>query len=200
MTRVAFLRHGATAWNLAARLQGRADPPLAPEGEARLKQRDLPPLLSGWRCLTSPLKRARQTAVLLGRDGALVDARLVEMDWGAWEGETLVDLRARLGPALATNEARGLDFRPEGGESPRQVIARLAPLLAEIAATGRDTLGITHKGVIRACLALATGWTMAGKAPVRLAWEAVHCFVLDADGRPAPETLNLPLVERCAGS
>ena len=46
----------------------------------------------------------------------------------------LADLRAELGPAMAENEARGLDFRPPGGESPREVQARLKPFLADLAA------------------------------------------------------------------
>ena len=65
-------------------------------------------------------------------------------------------------PAMIENEARGLDFRPPGGESPRDVQARLRPFLESL----RDpTIAVTHKGVLRALYALATGWTMERKAP-----------------------------------
>jgi probable phosphoglycerate mutase len=118
------------------------------------------------------------------------------MDWGTWEGRTLAELRAEVGPVMAQREAAGLDFKPPGGESPREVQARLQPLLAEIAASGRPVGAITHKGVIRALLALATSWDMRGKAPVRLNWRAVHLFALDGDGKPTPLRLNLGLLPR----
>ena len=115
------------------------------------------------------------------------------MGWGEWEGETLAGLRARLGTKMAMAEAAGLDFRPTGGESPREVQARVMPLLAEIADSARSTAAITHKGVIRAVLSLATGWDMREKPPHRLSWSAAHLFRLDESGRPTVARLNLPL-------
>jgi len=193
MTRFVLLRHGPTAWNVAGRIQGRRDEPLSPEGRAAVGRWRLPPDLAGYRWLTSPLVRARETARLLGIDDAAVDPRLAEMDWGAWEGERLVDLRAHFGPEMAANEARGLDFRPPGGESPRDVQARLAPLLAEIAVGGHPTAAVAHRGVIRAVLALATGWDMLGRPPARLAPETAYAFRLSASGRPALARLDIAL-------
>jgi 2,3-bisphosphoglycerate-dependent phosphoglycerate mutase len=115
------------------------------------------------------------------------------MAWGEWEGRSLAELRAELGQSMAAAEAKGLDFRPPGGESPRDVQHRVAPLLAEIAHAGRPVAAITHNGVIRAVLALATGWDMLGKPPHRLSWSAAHVFRLDSDGNPGVERLNLPL-------
>jgi probable phosphoglycerate mutase len=143
--------------------------------------------------LSSPLLRAVATAQRLGAVRPAVEPRLTEMDWGEWEGFTLAELRTRFGPAMAAAEARGLDFRPPGGESPRDVQARLGPLLAEIAAEGRPVVAVTHKGVIRAVLARATGWDMQGKPPARLSWDAAHLFRLAADGSPRVERLNLAL-------
>jgi probable phosphoglycerate mutase len=102
------------------------------------------------------------------------------MDWGAWEGRTLADLRAEAPAAMAANEARGLDFRPQGGESPREVRARLEPLLAEFQG---DVICVTHKGVIRAALSLATGWDMTSKPPVRLGDDEPLILQRDASGR-----------------
>jgi probable phosphoglycerate mutase len=53
------------------------------------------------------------------------------------------------------------------------------------------TLAVTHRGVIRALLAEATGWDMRGKPPAKLDWEAAHLFVLDAHGKPSVERLNV---------
>ncbi len=69
-TPLVLIRHGATQWNLDRRMQGRADPPLAPAGRAAVSAWRLPLELTGagagdWIWLTSPLARARQTAALL---------------------------------------------------------------------------------------------------------------------------------------
>ena len=66
----------------------------------------------------------------MGHDDATVEPALIETDWGHWEGRTLAELRQRHGGEMAALEARGLDFRPPGGESPRDVQARLASWLA----------------------------------------------------------------------
>ena len=114
------------------------------------------------------------------------------MDYGAWEGLTLAAARAG-DPNAAVNEARGLDFMPPGGESPRLVQARLAGLEARLVAEHRDTAAVTHKGVIRAALALATGWDMTGKPPHRLDWAAAHLFLLDAAGHWSLVRPDIPL-------
>lgn len=192
MTRLALLRHGPTAWNGEKRLQGRADRPLSVEGEAQVRSWTLPPEVAGFRWLTSPLIRARRTAALIGVEPAIEPAA-IELDFGAWEGRRLAEIRAEDPDGTAANEARGLDFRPPGGESPRDVQARLAPLLARLSHEGVDTGIVTHKGVIRALLSLATGWPMVDKPPVKLFWDRVHLFELAADGTPHLVQPNLPL-------
>ena len=193
MTRLALLRHGATAWNAERRLQGRNDQPLSAAGRAALQGRRLPPEFALWRVLVSPLTRARDTAAILGLADPVIDHRLLEMDWGAFEGQTVTELRAIHGAGFGEEEGRGLDFCPPGGESPRAVQARLLPLLAELAVAKRDTLAVTHKGVIRAVMALAEDWDMIGKPPRRLDWSCLHVFRLRTGGRPALERCNVAL-------
>src|SRR3546814_14767208 len=115
----------------------------------------------------------------------LAESRLVETDWGAWEGRTLAELRADLGAGMAANEARGLDFRPPGGESPRDVQDRLRPLLAELADAGEDVVAVTHTGVLRALYALASGWAMRGKPATKLAVACAPAFHPAEHGRPS---------------
>src|SRR5205085_2786978 len=182
--------HMPTVWNAAGRLQGGEDVPIDP---ATAPDWRVPAELDGFCWLASPLRRARDTARLLGIAEAAIEPRLSEMRWGMWEGETLAGLRARLGADMAAAEAAGLDLAPPGGESPRQVQARVMPLLAEIARGGRATAALTHKGVIRAVLALATGWDMRDKPPHRLSWSAAHLFRLDRSGHPSIARLNVPL-------
>jgi broad specificity phosphatase PhoE len=194
MTLFALVRHLPTAWNEEGRLQGRSDPPLAASAASRTWR--LPSEFEGFRVLASPLRRAVDTARLFGVAAPEIEPRLVEMAWGEWEGSTLAELRKRLGAEMVTLEAQGLDFHPRGGESPRQVQQRVAPLLAEIAAVGRPSVAVTHKGVMRAVLALASGWDMRGDPPWRLSWTAAQLFRLGPDGQPAIERLNLELCTR----
>jgi len=186
MTRLALLRHADTAWSAEGRIQGRADPSLLVNIVVQL-----PEACRGMRVVTSPLARCVQTAALLGFPDAAREPRIVEMSWGDWEGETLAALRQRLGKELRRNEARGLDFRPANGESPRDVLSRVRPWLRQVARAGVPTLAITHKGVIRAILAEASGWDMTGKPPAKLDWGAAQFFALDRDGKPGIERLNV---------
>ncbi len=193
MPLLALLRHGPTAWTTERRLQGRTDIPLSPEGKATVLGWRLPEETAGFAWVASPLARARETAALLGRGDALVDARLVEMSFGDWEGRRLADLRAELGPRMDALEGRGLDFRAPGGESPRDLQRRLAPFLAETGRGGGDVIAVSHRSIIRALYALATGWPMLGRPPDRLAEFALHLFAIDSAGRPAVHRLNLLL-------
>lgn len=193
MTRLLVIRHAATAWNAAGRIQGRSDQPLSPDGRAAVAGWTLPPEAAGARWLSSPLTRARDTAALLHRGPVETEPRLIETDWGEWEGRTLADLRAELGAAMAANEARGLDFRPPGGESPRDVQRRLSPLLGELADRDTTVMAVAHKGVLRALYALACDWDMRGRPPARLRDACAQSFLLGRDGAPRVDRLNIPL-------
>jgi probable phosphoglycerate mutase len=189
------IRHAPTEWNAARRLQGRTDVALGAEGIAAAKAWRAAPDWSAYRVLASPLKRAQETARLLFPDHEIaLDPRLMEMDFGTWEGKTLADLRATPGAAAEEREKLGLDFSAPGGETPRQVQARLQPLLKEIAAAGQPTIVVTHKAVLRALLSLATGWTFLGKPPVKLKADSAHLFRLDREGKLSVERMNVSLL------
>ena len=188
-----LIRHGETAWNRQKRLQGRADVPLTADARAALARRRLPPRFHDAAWFASPLSRTVATARLLGANGLIIEPRLIEMDFGAWEGHRLADLRAGAEQAMAANEARGLDLHPPGGESPRQVQDRLRPWFAERAAAGGLAVAVSHKGVIRAVLAMAYDWDMLGKPPVRLDWRAAHVFAIGLDGAILAKDLNIGL-------
>ena len=180
---IVLIRHGRTSWNEQGRMQGRSDIPLSAAGRDQVRGWQLPRAWARAQWLSSPLCRATETAALLTAQPVAIEPRLIEMDWGSWEGRTLESLRAEA-PAMAANEARGLDFRPEGGESPREVRARFASLTADLR---DDVVCVTHKGVIRAALSLATGWDMLSKPPLRLADDGA--LVLPPDGPPTVERL-----------
>ena len=193
MTPLVLIRHGPTEWNENGRVQGRSDIALSAAGRAEVRRWRLPAEFAGYDWVASPLVRARETAEILRGAPVPTDERLVEMDWAAWEGRTLPDLRAEIGNLMTAWEARGLDFRAPGGESPREVQDRLRPFLAERARAGRPTIAVCHRGVIRAVYAIAVAWDMTSKAPRRLADGCAQVFTLAGDGTPAVRTLDFPL-------
>ena len=195
MTLLFMLRHGPTAWNAEKRIQGSADVPLSAAGRATVAGWRLPAGFDRHLWVSSPLCRAMETATLLLGRPVPIEDRLREMAWGEWEGRLLAELRAKGGAAMAANEELGLDFQPPGGESPRDLQARLRPWLADVAKAGQPVGAVTHRGVIRAIYALAAGWDMTGRPSVRLDSGCLHVFRLAADGTPHIERRNLPLAE-----
>ena len=193
---LAILRHAITDWNLEGRIQGHTDVPLSETGRISLSSLSAPSFLQTVEWITSPLQRATETAKILNLNKIRTDIRLIEMNWGEWEGRKLKDLREQHGAALAENEDRGLDMQPPGGETPRDVQDRLKPLLQEIGKTNKTIGAVSHKGVIRALLCLATGWNMLGKPPVKIDWSSIQIFSLDESGSPSLYKTNLPLEKR----
>lgn len=193
MSLLYMIRHGVTPWNKEGRIQGQSDIGLSDEARAEIPDWHLPEEARSAHWITSPLVRARDTAALLGHPDARIEARLREMHWGAWEGRRLADLRRDLGDAMTRNEARGLDLQPPGGESPRDVQTRLKPLFSRLAGKEETVTAVCHKGIIRALYALASGWDMTGKPPLKLRNNSCHAFRLFSNGSAAVERLNIPL-------
>ena len=197
-----MIRHAPTAWNAVGRIQGHTDVPLSGDGRRALAGRRLPERFGAYRVHSSPLARAVETAALLGLEAPVLDRRLMEMGWGEWEGRTRAALAAADPAGVARNEAGGPDFRPPGGESPREVQARIVDwarsaaagpspgtvrnyrspagsVARNLARPSSHVVAITHKGVVKALLGLACGWDLTGKSPVRLDWTRAHRFRFD---------------------
>lgn len=187
---VLMIRHGRTDWNEARRIQGRTDVPLNDRGVAEQQARSIPGDFADAPVWSSPLERARRTADLLGATALRTDDRLIEMDFGAWEGRTHRELTAEDPDRMRRLEALGIDMRPPGGETPREVAGRLLSFLGE---QGEERIVIvTHKGVIRAAFATALGWDMTEDMPFKPDWNAGHCFRCVA-GRLELMRANVPL-------
>lgn len=118
--------------------------------EAEEVLRRLPPVK---RIVTSPLLRCRRLANRIGEEMGLTpetDPRLVEMDFGTWEGLPWAKIpRAEL-------DQWADDFlhaRPHGGESVAQLHARASSAVADLWTGDTPALAVTHAGVIRSALA-----------------------------------------------
>jgi len=191
---VALIRHAPTAWNAAGRVLGQADPPLSPEGAEQAARWRLPADLRalaargqlGW--AASPLRRAIETARVLGAVAPVVEPRLVEQDWGEWTGQARADVAGQ-------RTGAGWEETPPGGESPTRVFARVRAWLDELApGDGPDTwAAVTHMGVIRAVIGAALRWDLGAPAPVRFLPERLHRVRRRGDGLLQLVGLNEPL-------
>ena len=129
-----IIRHGQTDMNLANRMQGRSEHPLnekgreqAREAAKRLKEQGI----VFDKIYSSPLERAVETAKIVGGDRLplVIDERLIEMDYGPYEG---MDLKKpdpeiiRFFSDFQNNPA------PEGMEPLAEVVGRSGDFLEEI--------------------------------------------------------------------
>jgi broad specificity phosphatase PhoE len=194
MSAILFIRHGPTEWNMQGLIQGQTDIPLSAEGRAEVRRWALRADFAAFEWFASPLARARETAEILGAAGLRTEERLMEANWGEWEGWSLARLRQDIGEIFAAMEAQGLDLTPPGGESPRMVRARLAAWLAEVAPAQRPIVAVCHAGVVRAAYSLATGWEMKKKAPLARPHAFAHLYELSPAGALSVAELNIPLL------
>jgi len=154
-TRLILVRHGETAWNVEARLQGQLDIPLNPRGleQARLTAEalahDAPDLV-----ISSDLSRARQTAEAIAAHTGRplqTDPALRERHFGLYQGMTHGEVSARWPEDAVRWRSRDPDFRPGGeGESLRMFHARCVDALMRIgqAHAGRTVVVVAHGGVL----------------------------------------------------
>jgi alpha-ribazole phosphatase len=149
---------------------GRLDLPADdPPAVAAALRGELPPGLPVW---SSPLQRCRVLAGLLHAAPA-IDARLMEMDFGDWEGRPWDSIpRAEL-DAWAADIA---DYAPPGGESPRQLQQRVLAFVATLAVA--EAVLVTHAGVIRSLHAYVSGRPIADCLDVRPAYGSRTRLVL----------------------
>lgn len=154
--RLVLIRHGETEWNAGHVLQGQADIGLSERG--RRQARAIGPLvmdLAPSVAVVSDLSRTRQTANLIGLDGATPSAAWREADLGEWTGRSKADLLATC--ADLYRRWRDGRYDPPGAEGWETFKARVAGALAALPDTPGTTVVVTHGGVIRAACALLVG-------------------------------------------
>jgi broad specificity phosphatase PhoE len=152
-----FIRHGETEWNAEARYQGQADIPMNARGREQARRnglslRPLLPELAKADYVASPLARARETMQIvrtvldLPADGFRIDERLKEAHYGDWQGTLAADLPRVDAEGLIARTRDPYRWRPQGGESYEDLMARAVPWFQSIA---RDTVVVSHGGVSR---------------------------------------------------
>lgn len=143
-----LVRHGRTAVNAGTRLQGRMDAPLddlgvrqaAATGEWVRTRWDVQEIVS------SPLVRAFDTASAIGGD-VRVDHSFVELDYGDWDGLALADVPREEWARWRSDPS----FRPPNGETLMELDARVGPAVDALLERARseDIVVVSHVSPIK---------------------------------------------------
>lgn len=184
-TRIVAIRHGETAWNVDARIQGHLDIPLndtglwqAERAGAALADEQLDAIYS------SDLQRAWVTAQTVGNaTGCTVqpDTGLRERCFGSFEGRTFKEVEAEHPAQALLWRKRDPDFVPDGGgESLYMLRSRIQHTVDRLAAKhmGGQIALVAHGGVMDILYRLATRqdlqaprtWELGNAAINRLLW------------------------------
>ena len=147
--RLLLVRHGPTAENVAGRFLGRTDAPVTEA--ARVEAAALRPLVPfADLVVTSPARRAVETAELLGLRAPLVEPAFREIDFGDWEGLTQDEVAERDPTRFAAFEAGDIEGFP-GGETVAAVAQRTVDAVERHRSS--TVLVVTHATVIRILVA-----------------------------------------------
>ena len=135
-------RHGQTDWNAEGRLQGQEDIPLNALGRTQAKRNGrylrnvLGERASDFRFVSSPMDRARETMRIIRHEMKLdpdafeIEPRLIELNFGDWQGSTLAEVRTREPERVRARKADKWNFVPPGAaaESYAMLAARVRPV------------------------------------------------------------------------
>lgn len=153
---VILIRHGETTWSRSGQHTGRTDLALTKTG--REEARNLGKLLvdtSFDLVLSSPMRRARQTAELAGLTPYEVDSDLREWDYGDFEGLTTDQITQRYPHWTVWGGPW------PGGEEPDQVAARADRVVQRVLdlPAGSHAALVAHGHILRV---LAARWLRQG--------------------------------------
>ncbi|MBB6349354.1 MAG: bifunctional RNase H/acid phosphatase [Nonomuraea muscovyensis] len=196
-TSLLLLRHGETPLSVERRFSGLGDAELTANGlaqaaaAARRLSRE-PYHLDA--VVSSPLKRARQTAEAVARSAGLdidVDEDLRETDFGAWEGHTFTEIQRRW-PAELDAWLADPDVPPPGGESFAEVAARVRRAEERLVERyeGRTVLVVSHVTPIKTLLRLALMAPPEALYRMHLDLACLSLIEHYADGRSVVKSFN----------
>lgn len=194
-----LVRHGESEWNVARLTQGQtAHPRLTELGKQQAIAATKALIADAAsnsidEVVSSDLGRAVETAeVIAAAAGCVVrtDPRLREQSLGSFEG---LGYEATL---AASSELDWSDpeLRVGGGETLREVSRRMTQALAELAATGKAVVVVSHGDAIRIALSAPSGQSAADGVWLEVPNGSVCCLEEPADVRWLP--VNLPLTSR----
>ena len=148
MAEFLILRHGEPT--LRGVFLGSLDPGLSELGRQQAAAVFIDPALAIY---SSPLRRARETAVELGRPFQIID-QLKEIDYGPWEGMSWAEIEARFPQEASHKMQDWLGYTVPGAESWVEFRQRVTVSLGEIRT---PAIVIAHLGVNSVLRELITG-------------------------------------------
>ena len=173
MTTIFIVRHGETDWNLRGIHQGHMDSPLTREGEHQAQLLGMRFAGEGTRfdaVYTSDLGRAVQSARNICRaieqeNIIQKEPRLRERALGLLEGLTYAQIADQMPRDHKQHTSGDPDYRPENGESWRDIYDRAREILNELAQCndGKSILCVTHGGVISMAMKFCMNIDIAAK-------------------------------------
>lgn len=184
-TRIIAVRHGETAWNVDARIQGQLDIGLNDTG--RWQARRVGEALAAepiTAVYSSDLGRAHETAQAVAEFTGIpvvADEGLRERSFGLFEGKTFDEIHENW-PDHAHNWRKRIPEwqPPDGGESLLELRERVTRTMQELAARhpGEQIVVVAHGGVLDTLYRVATGqevnsprtWELPNGAINRLLW------------------------------
>jgi alpha-ribazole phosphatase len=168
---IVLCRHGATDGNAGGAFLSASDPPLNAVGvkQAAETARALHEIAFDL-VLTSPKRRCRETCSIVAPTIEVhVDERLIEVNFGEWEGRTPEWLEEHAADALQRRRERPAVFRPPGGESFTDAAIRLQPLAETLERSDATrTLIVAHRGTLGVLERLLRGLPIDSPAVVPL--------------------------------
>lgn len=151
-----LVRHGETTWSRDGRHTSVTELPLTDRGVEAAREAGT--RLAGHEfslVLTSPRRRARETAELAGFPDAVVDEDLAEWAYGQYEGVTTAEIRESVPDwSVWTHPS-------PGGENAEHVTFRVDRAIARVRAVDGDALVFGHSHALRALAARWVGLTVA---------------------------------------
>lgn len=162
MNNLVLLRHGESVWNKENRFTGFTDVDLSEQGVEEAKKAGLTIKdIAFDSVFTSTLKRAYRTAELAmvsaGQTHDLIKHDdLRERDYGDLTGLNKDEMRQKFGEEQVHIWRRSYDVQPPGGESLKDVVARVEPYyranIEPLVKAGKNVLIAAHGNTLRAML------------------------------------------------
>lgn len=187
-TRICFIRHGETDWNVARRIQGQTDVPLNETGVRQAMAMAFNAAHHEFQAIySSDLERARVTAEKLAeRRGLQIHLlpQLRERNFGMFEGITAAEGAQRYPEAHAKYLARDTAYDFESGESMHVFAARVEDAVHAMTRqhAGQVIAAVTHAGVLDILYRKTTGRPLHTPRDFSIPNCALNWFRFDAQG------------------
>lgn len=195
MLNIYLIRHGETAWNADNnRYCGRTDIPLTEKG---LKQAEtVRQQLAGIKwdgVFSSPLQRAHTTAQIASGTTVVKDDRLIEADFGMWEGKTKEEFLAE-NAQLWTNWMNDPANNRAGGtgETGAEIVQRVDDFFQSLQKqySSGNFLVAAHNGVNRLYLSHKLGMPLSNYRRFFMENALPSMFTLEPNGEFVLRHLN----------